>query len=164
MARCSVTASPSHLFLFLFAALLAHSVTQSVSASLFNNVQYVPVRHCVVPRNTFLNRIPKSLSFALHALLRLVPHIKPADNDDIISLYLYRLVLGDGDFGIHNMSITRMQNEPIVTYLVPAILSDRGSRLPAETSENALPSFNRVPDDVTPDNRAQYMTLTRPIF
>lgn len=32
-----------------------------------------------------------------------------------------------------------------------------------ETSENAVPSFTRVPDGA-PDNRPKYMTLTRPIF
>jgi hypothetical protein len=106
---------------------------------------------------------------AKQSLLRLIPHIMPADNDQTS---LYRLVLEHGDFGIHNMSITMDANgQPLVTSLydwetgciVPAILSDPLMAVWVDlvTDENAAPSFIRVPDDATPDDRAQYMIWAR---
>jgi hypothetical protein len=104
--------------------------------------------------------------------LRLIPHIMPTDSDQTS---LYRLVLEHGDFGIHNMSITRDANgQPLVTSLydwetgciVPAILSDPLMAVTVDlvTDENAAPSFIRVPDDATPDDRVQYMTWARQYF
>ena len=106
---------------------------------------------------------------AKQSLLRLIPHILPADSGQTS---LYRLVLEHGDFGIHNMSITIDANgQPLVTSLydwetgciVPAILSDPLMAVTVDlvTDENAAPSFIRVPDDATPDDRVQYMTWAR---
>jgi len=109
---------------------------------------------------------------AKQSLLRLIPHIMPADNDQP---YLYRLVLDHGDFGIHNMSITVDANgQPLVTSLydwetgciVPAILSDPFIAVTVDlvTDENAAPSFIRVPHDATLDDRAEYMAWARQYF
>ena len=66
---------------------------------------------------------------ANEALLRLIPHIMPTDDQ----ASLYRLVLEHGNFGIHNSSIAMDSNgQPLVTSLcdwetgciAPAILSD----------------------------------------
>jgi len=109
---------------------------------------------------------------AKQSLLRLIPHITPADNDQPS---LYSLVLDHGDFGIHNMSITVDANgQPLITSLydwetgciVPAILSDPMMAVTVDliTDENATPSFIRVPDHATLDNRAEYMTWARQYF
>jgi hypothetical protein len=109
---------------------------------------------------------------AKKSLLRLIPHIMPADSGQTS---LYRLVLEHGDFGIHNMSITIDANgQPLVTSLydwetgciVPAILSDPLMAVIVDlvTDENAAPSFIRVPDNATPDDRVQYMTWARQYF
>lgn len=109
---------------------------------------------------------------AKQSLLRLIPHIMPADSGQTS---LYRLVLEHGDFGIHNMSITiDATGQPLVTSLydwetgciVPAILSDPLMAVIVDlvTDENAAPSFIRVPDDATPDDRVQYMTWARQYF
>jgi hypothetical protein len=106
---------------------------------------------------------------AKQSLLRLIPHIMPTDSDET---YLYRLVFDHGDFGIHNMSITMDANgmdangQPLVTSLydwetgciVPAIVSDPLMAVTVDlvTDENTAPSFIRVPDDATPDDRAVY--------
>ena len=81
---------------------------------------------------------------------------------------LYRLVLEHGDFGIHNMMITRDENSlPLVTSLydwetgciVPAILSDPLMAVAVDlvTDENGEPSITRVPDCATPDDLEEYM-------
>jgi len=109
---------------------------------------------------------------AKQSILRLIPHIMPVYNHQTS---LYRFVLEHGDFGIHNMSITMNANgEPLVTSLydwetgciVPAILSDPLMAVWVDlvTDENAAPSFIRVPDDATSDDRAQYMTWARQYF
>ena len=106
---------------------------------------------------------------AKRSLLRLIPHIMPADNDQTS---LYRLVIDHGDFGIHNMSITMDANgQPLVTSLynwetaciVPAILSGPLMAVVVDlvTDENAAPSIIRVPDDATPNDHAQYVTWAR---
>jgi hypothetical protein len=90
----------------------------------------------------------------------------PADRDQTS---FYRLVLDHGDFGIHNMSITRDANgQPLVTSLydwetgciAPAILSDPLMAVVADlvADENAAPSFTRVSDYATLEDRVQYMT------
>jgi hypothetical protein len=109
---------------------------------------------------------------AKQSLLRLVPHIMPADSDQAS---LYRLVLDHGDFGIHNMSITMDANgQPLVTSLydwetgciVPAILSDPLMTVTVDlvTDENAAPSITRVSDDATLNGRVEYMTWARQYF
>jgi len=105
-------------------------------------------------------------------LLRVIPHIIPADSDQIS---LYRLVLEHGDFGIHNMSITiDAKGKPLVTSLydwetgciVPALLSDPLMRVPVDlvVDENTAPSITRVPDDATPEDLTEYMTWSRQYF
>ncbi len=102
------------------------------------------------------------------SLLRLIPHIMPADgNQDS----LYRLVLEHGDFGIHNMSITTDAGQPLVTSLfdwevaiiVPALLSDPLMAVWVDlvTDENAAPSYIRIPKDSTPEDHVDYMAWTR---
>ena len=109
---------------------------------------------------------------AKQSLLRLIPHIMPINSDQTS---LYRLVLDHGDFGIHNMSITMDANgQPVVTSLydwetgciVPAILSDPLMAVWVDlvADENAAPSFIRVPDYATPEDRVQYMTWARHYF
>jgi hypothetical protein len=120
------------------------------------------------------NTVGPIAAAAKQSLLRLIPHIMPADSDQTS---LYRLVLDHGDFGIHNMSITIDTNsQPLVTSLydwetrciVPAILSDPSMAMAVAvdlvTDENAAPSIARVSDDATPDNREQYMTWARQYF
>ena len=109
---------------------------------------------------------------AKQSLLRLIPHIIPADGDQDM---LYRLVLEHGDFGIHNMSITTDANsQPLVTSLydwetgciVPAILSDPEMAVVVDlvTDTNAASSFTRVPDNATSDDYVQYMTWSKQYF
>ncbi|KAI0103754.1 3-hydroxybutyryl-CoA dehydratase [Nemania sp. FL0031] len=109
---------------------------------------------------------------AKQSFLRLIPYIMPTDSDQA---FLYRLVLEHGDFGIHNMSITIDENgQPLVTSLydwetgciVPAILSDPLVLVEVGLviGDNAAPSFIRVPDDATPDDRVQYMAWARQYF
>jgi hypothetical protein len=96
----------------------------------------------------------------------------PADSDQAS---LYRLVLDHGDFGIHNMSITKDANsQPLVTSLydwetgciVPAILSDPLIAVAGDlaTDENAALPITRVSENATPDDRARYMTWARQYF
>ena len=97
------------------------------------------------------------------SLLRLIPHILPQEIADRPTLY--RLVLEQGDFGIHNMSITT--DEYTVTSMfdwetgciAPAILSDPLMAVEVDlvTDEDASPSITRVSDDATPDERLNYM-------
>ena len=109
---------------------------------------------------------------AKQSLLRLIPHIMPADND---RTSLYCLVLNHGDFGIHNMSIAvDVNGQPVVTSLydwetgcvVPAILSDPAMAVGVDLviDENATPSLMGVPDYSTLDDRAEYMTWARQYF
>ncbi|KAI9866787.1 MAG: hypothetical protein M1813_000729 [Trichoglossum hirsutum] len=118
------------------------------------------------------NTVGPIAAAAKQSLLRLIPHIMPADSDQTS---LYRLVLEHGDFGIHNMSITMDANgQPLMTSLydwetgciVPAILSDPLVAVWVDlvTDKNATPSFIRVPDDATSDDRAQYMIWARQYF
>lgn len=118
------------------------------------------------------NTVGPIAAAAKQSLLRLIPHIMPAESDQTS---LYRLVLDHGDFGIHNMSITMDANgQPLVTSLydwetgciVPAILSDPLMAVAVDlvTDKNATPSITRVSDDATPDDRAQYMTWARQYF
>ena len=118
------------------------------------------------------NTVGPIAAAAKQSLLRLIPHIMPEDSDQSS---LYRLVLEHGDFGIHNMSITMNANDqPFVTSLydwetgciVPAILSDPLMAVWVDlvTDENGAPSFIRVPDDATSDDRAQFMIWTRQYF
>lgn len=109
---------------------------------------------------------------AKQSLLRIIPHIMPAESDQTS---LYRLVLEHRDFGIHNMSITRDANgQPRVTSLfdwesgciVPAILSDplMSVHVDLVIDKNATPSISLLSDDASPDDCAQYMTWARQYF
>jgi hypothetical protein len=109
---------------------------------------------------------------AKQSLLRLIPHIMPAESDHTS---LYRLVLDHGDFGIHNMTITMdADGQPLVTSLydwetgciVPAIWSDPLMAVTVDlvTDENAGPSITRLGDDNTPEELAQYRTWSRQYF
>ncbi|KAH8781612.1 3-hydroxybutyryl-CoA dehydratase [Hyaloscypha finlandica] len=82
------------------------------------------------------------------SLLRLIPYIIPTDSDEA---FPYRLVLEHGDFGIYNILIIIDETG----YIVPAILSDPLVSIEVDLviDENIAPSFIRVPNDVTPDNR-----------
>lgn len=103
---------------------------------------------------------------AKQSILRLIPYILPADGDQTP---LYRLVLEHGDFGIHNMSITKgAKGELVVTSLYdwetgciwPAILSDPLMAVSVDlvVDENAAPSVIRMPKNATSDSHAEYMT------
>ncbi|KAL8392575.1 hypothetical protein RB595_002677 [Gaeumannomyces hyphopodioides] len=118
------------------------------------------------------NTVGPIVAAAKQSLLRLIPHIMPADSGEAS---LYRLVLEHGDFGIHNMSITvDAHGSPRVTSLydwetgciVPAILSDPVMAVAVDlvTDENAAPSITRVPSDAAPSDRVQYMEWTRHYF
>jgi hypothetical protein len=97
----------------------------------------------------------------------------PRDGDQTS---LYRLVLDQRDFGIHNMSITKDVNgQPLVTSLCdwetgrirPAILSGPLMAVTVDlvTGEIAAPSITRLSDDdAAPDNHAQYMAWARRYF
>ncbi|KAH8586024.1 3-hydroxybutyryl-CoA dehydratase [Bisporella sp. PMI_857] len=118
------------------------------------------------------NTVGPIAAAAKQSLLRLIPHILPADIDQT---FLYRLVLEHGDFGIHNMSITMdASGQPLVTSLydwetgciVPAILSDPLMAVWVDlvTDEDAAPSFIRAPDGATSGECAQYMVWARQYF
>ncbi len=118
------------------------------------------------------NTVGPIAAAARQSLLRLVPHIIPAEGNQTS---LYRLVLDHGDFGIHNMSITMDANgQPVVTSLydwetgciIPAILSDPLMAVAVDlvTDEKAAPSITRVPTAAIPDDRARYMTWSRQYF
>ncbi|KAJ9634519.1 hypothetical protein H2199_008976 [Coniosporium tulheliwenetii] len=108
---------------------------------------------------------------AKQSLLRLIPHIMPADGDQTS---LYRLVLDHGDFGIHNMSITLDENDQLLVTslydwetgcIVPAILSDPLMAVAVDlmADENG-PSVTRVSDSATLEDSARYMTWARQYF
>ncbi|KAL2060466.1 hypothetical protein VTL71DRAFT_9497 [Oculimacula yallundae] len=115
------------------------------------------------------NTVGPIAAAAKQSLLRLIPYIFPIDSQT-----LYRLVLEHGDFGIHNMSITKDPNRPIVTSvydwetgcIVPAILSDPLMAVAVDlvTDEKAAPSVTRVSPDATLDDRAHYMIWARQYF
>jgi hypothetical protein len=109
---------------------------------------------------------------AKQSLLQLIPHIIPLDDN---GKGLYRLVLEQGDFGIHNMSITKDANGlPLVTSvydwetacIVPAMLSDPLMRLTVDlvTDEDATPSLTWVYDDATPTDLEEYTRWAEKYF
>lgn len=115
------------------------------------------------------NTVGPVAAAAKQSLLRLIPHILPLNCDQDS---MYRLILEHDDFGIHNMSITTdTDGQALVTSLydwetgciVPAILSDplMAVTIDLTIDENAAPSITRVPDHVTPNNHAHYMTWAR---
>ncbi|KAG8411503.1 hypothetical protein J3458_015560 [Metarhizium acridum] len=95
---------------------------------------------------------------AKQSLLRVVPLTLPPDVPDGS---LYRFVLEHGDFGIHNMTITKKKNgRPHVTSLYdwetaciwPAILSDplvAAGPVDIITDGQGAPSITRLPEDAT---------------
>lgn len=101
---------------------------------------------------------------AKHSLLRIIPHILPQEIAD--QPQLYRLVLKHGDFGIHNMSITDDGCNIISLFdwetgcIAPAILSDPLMSVIVDLAadENAGPSITRLPENITAEDQAKYMT------
>lgn len=104
---------------------------------------------------------PKA-SAAKESLLRLIPHILPAENEP---LDLYRLVLDHGDVGTHNMLVDLPdEGELRVTSLfdwktgciVPALLSDPLMAVIVDliADEDGKPSYKRdVPEDTEQDHK-----------
>ncbi|EJP61249.1 3-hydroxybutyryl-CoA dehydratase [Beauveria bassiana ARSEF 2860] len=116
------------------------------------------------------NTVGPVAAAAKQSLLRLIPHMMPAD-----SASLYRLVLDHGDFGIHNMSITiDAGGKPLVTSLydwetgciMPAILSDPLMAVSVDlvADENGRPSITRVPSDGNAGERVEYMECATHYF
>ncbi|TQS33396.1 hypothetical protein Golomagni_06261, partial [Golovinomyces magnicellulatus] len=106
---------------------------------------------------------------AKQKLLRAIPCIIPEDDGQGD---LFRLVLEHGDFGIHNMSITRdADSSPTITSIydletaciTPAILSDPLMAVIVDlvTDKNANPSITRVEDDETPTELEEYQTWAK---
>lgn len=96
---------------------------------------------------------------AKKSLLRFIPHMLPKGADHKI---LYRLVLEHNDFGTHNMTISEETGQPFITSIydwetgqvVPALLFDAEMAVTVDLflTENASPSFKRIPDDATPEH------------
>ena len=109
------------------------------------------------------NTVGSVAAAAKESLLRLIPHIMPQERADKPTLY--RLVLEHGDFGIHNMSITKDDYTVTSVFdwetgcIVPAILSDplMAVKVDLVTNEDATPSIVRVSKEATPDERVNYM-------
>ena len=107
---------------------------------------------------------------AKQSLLRLIPYILPEEKAD--KPVLYRLVLDHGDFGIHNMSITKDESKVTSLFdwetgcIVPAILSDPEMAVTVDlvADENASPSICRLPKDVTSDDRSEFMDWAAQYF
>ncbi|KAG5749517.1 hypothetical protein H9Q69_008737 [Fusarium xylarioides] len=95
---------------------------------------------------------------AKHSLLHAVQLILPADTPDGS---LYRFVLEHGDFGIHNMTITRLESgQPLVTSVFdwetaciwPAILSDplvAAGPVDLIAGEDGSSAVTRLPENAT---------------
>ncbi|KAF3911609.1 hypothetical protein AA313_de0200784 [Arthrobotrys entomopaga] len=109
------------------------------------------------------------------SLIRLIPHIMPAENSEKGAFHLYRFVLEHGDFGIHNMSITvDPSGEPLITSLydwetgciLPAILSDPLMAVWVDlvTDDNGTPSITRVPKNSTSGDLEQYDKWAKQYF
>jgi hypothetical protein len=61
------------------------------------------------------NTVGPVAAAAKQSLLRLIPHIMPAGDDENL---LYRSVIEHGDFGVHNISIAMDANsQPLATSL-----------------------------------------------
>ncbi|ERS97015.1 hypothetical protein HMPREF1624_06342 [Sporothrix schenckii ATCC 58251] len=121
---------------------------------------------------------------AKQSLLRLIPHILPAERSQAegeaegeaaAEASVYRLVLEHGDFGIHNMSIaTDANNNPLVMSvcdwetgcIVPALLSDplMAVFVDLAADEHARPSITRVAGDAMPSDRARYMEWSQQYY
>lgn len=96
---------------------------------------------------------------------RLIPHILPEESGETC---LYRLVLEYGDYGIHNMSITKdTSGQPLITSLfdwetgciVPALLSDpeMAVHMDLNVDEEGAPTFYRLHGDETTEYLATAM-------
>lgn len=100
-------------------------------------------------------------------LLRAIPHIVPQDNS------LYRFVLEHGDFGIHNATITKADDDkPLVIFLydwetaciAPALLSNplvAAGPIDLVTNEAAKPAVTRIPRKPTASQLEEYATWSR---
>ncbi|KAJ3487605.1 hypothetical protein NLG97_g6378 [Lecanicillium saksenae] len=107
---------------------------------------------------------------AKQSLLRLIPHILPADDG---RGSLYRLVLEHGDFGIHNMtiSIDPITSEALITSLydwetgciTPALLSDLEMAVIVDLNvdANASPTVSRMKADSTKEELETYAKWAR---
>lgn len=115
------------------------------------------------------NKVGPVAAAAKQSLLRLIPHIIPAINDESI---LYRFVIDHGDFGVHNMSVAiDTNNQPLATSLydwengciVPAILSDPLMAVTVDfvADGDALPAVTRLPRVMTVDDMEQMATWSR---
>jgi hypothetical protein len=118
------------------------------------------------------NTVGPVAAAAKQSLLRLIPHILPAGDDENL---LYRFVIDHGDFGIHNLSIAMDANrQPFVTSLfdwetgciVPAILSDPLMAVTVDlvADEDAAPAVARLPRTVTADELERIATWPRLYF
>ncbi|KAG6017606.1 hypothetical protein E4U43_000739 [Claviceps pusilla] len=115
------------------------------------------------------NKVGPVAAAAKQSLLRLIPHIIPAINDESI---LYRFVIDHGDFGVHNMSVAMdTNNQPLATSLydwetgciVPAILSDPLMAVTVDFVANgdALPAVTRLPRVMTVEDMEQMATWSK---
>ncbi|KAH8164458.1 hypothetical protein CIB48_g3778 [Xylaria polymorpha] len=115
------------------------------------------------------NTVGPVAAAAKQSLLRLIPHIMPAGDDENL---LYRFVIDHGDFGVHNMSIAMDANsQPLATSLfdwetgciVPAILSDPLMAVTVDlvADEDAAPALTRLPRTVTADELERIATWPR---
>ena len=124
----------------------------------------------VNPEKGYIFKSP-ILESARKALLRLVPRVLPKSTWNLGESDLYRFVLDHGDFGMHNMTITKdEQDQPCITSvydweggrIVPAILSEAKMVTTVDLIINKAgePSIKRWGDGDTPDKMAQYRSWT----
>ncbi|EFY89304.1 hypothetical protein J3458_018759 [Metarhizium acridum] len=115
------------------------------------------------------NTVGPVAAAAKQSLLRLIPHIMPAGDEEKL---LYRFVIDHGDFGVHNISIAMDANgQPLATSLfdwetgciVPAILSDPLMAVTVDlvADEDAAPALTRLPRTVTADELERIATWPR---
>lgn len=109
------------------------------------------------------------------SLRKLVPRILPRSSCKSQEVATYRLVLDNGDFGIHNMTVLgEGEGAPHVTSvfdweegcIVPALLSQPMMIVTADLilTENGEPGIRRWGDGDTPSKMAEYMTWARTYY
>lgn len=105
---------------------------------------------------------------AKQPLLRLISHTVPADGDEAS---LYRPTLERGDFCVYNTPIIMdAHGQPAVTSFYGwetgciAGYPFASVTVNLVMDENGTPEITRVPDQETPDERAEYMTWARQYF
>ncbi len=108
---------------------------------------------------------------AKRCLLRFIPYMLPYKDEAV----LYRFVLEHSDFGVQNMPIaTNANGQPRATSLydwetgcvVPALLSAPPMVVTVDliSDEDAQPAITRVKDDVTTEQRTEYMKWSAHYF